>query len=60
MILSVFTQVGDTYSVAQAYALLIQQWPNDPYARQKAAGSLGGAVHGRTLIRVGNVYTRVR
>lgn len=46
MILNVFTRIGVRLSVANAYQQLIALNPNDPYAKHKAAGSLGGAVNG--------------
>lgn len=45
MILNVFTRIGVRLSVADAYQQLIALNPNDPYAKNKAAGSLGGAVN---------------
>ena len=41
MILNVFTRIGVRLSVANAYQQLIALNPNDPYAKHKAAGSLG-------------------
>ena len=49
MILNVFTRIGVRLSVANAYQQLIALNPNDPYAKHKAAGSLGGAVNGGTI-----------
>lgn len=60
MILKAFQNVGDSFSIADAYALLIALYSNSPHSKEKAAGSLGGAVNGGTLIRNGNIYTRVR
>ena len=50
MILNVFTRIGVRLSVADAYQQLIALNPNDPYAKNKAAGSLGGAVNGGTIV----------
>ena len=60
MILKVFTVVGQSMTVSDAYAMLIGLNPNDPYAKEKAAGSLGGAVNGGTLELSGNIYTRIK
>lgn len=60
MILKVFLSVGDTMSIADAYIGLIALNPDDPYAKAKAAGSLGGAMNAGTLVRKGSFYTRVR
>lgn len=60
MILNVFTNVGDTLSIAIAYSRLIALYGSDPYAKKKAAASLGGSVNGGTLVRVGNFYIRIR
>lgn len=60
MILRIFLNVGDSFTIANAYTSLIALNPGDPFAKEKAAGSLGGAVNGGTLERHGNVYTRVR
>ena len=47
MITRVFTTKGMTLSVANAYTSLIALNPGDPFASEKAAGSLGGsASHG--------------
>ena len=61
MILNVFTRIGVRLSVADAYQQLIALNPNDPYAKNKAAGSLGGAVNGGTIVlhRHG-YYERIR
>lgn len=60
MILKIFFNVGDTLTMSDAYTKLINLNPNDPYAKKKAAGSLGGAINGGTLKRIGYSYTRVR
>lgn len=41
-ILSVFTNVNDAFSVRDAMNKLMALFPNDPCARHKAAGALGG------------------
>lgn len=43
MITQVFTTKGMTLSVADAYTRLIALNPGDPFAKEKAAGSLGGS-----------------
>lgn len=60
MILKVFLKVGDRFTKAMAYKMLMALNPNDPYAYAKASGSLGGAVNGGTLISIGDEYIRVR
>ena len=42
MILKVFDNIGDSLSIKTAYSRLIELNKNDPYAKAKAAGSLGG------------------
>lgn len=42
-IAKVFSKIGSSFSIAMAMARLISLFPNDPFARQKAAGALGGA-----------------
>ena len=61
MILNVFTRIGVRLSVANAYQQLIALNPNDPYAKHKAAGSLGGAVNGGTItLHKNGYYDRIR
>lgn len=60
MILNVFKNIGYSFTIADAYRELIALNPNDPYAKEKAAGSLGGAINGGTLMRSNNIYIRVR
>lgn len=62
MITQVFTTKGMTLSVAEAYTRLIALNPGDPYAREKAAGSLGGSSrHGFIQFNLANkTWTRVR
>ena len=52
MILNVFKSIGSTLSIANAYTSLISLYSNQVYPSKKAAGSLGGAVNGGTIIRV--------
>jgi len=61
MILSVFKNIGDRLSAADAYQILLQLYANDLYARNKASGSLGGAVNGGTILLDNNgYYERIR
>lgn len=60
MILKVFENIEDSISIETAYSRLIELNKNNPYAKAKAAGSLGGAVNGGTLVRHKNFYIRVR
>lgn len=60
MILQVFKSVGSTLSIANAYTALISLYSNQSYPTKKAAGSLGGAVNGGTIILKNGYYTRVR
>lgn len=60
MILKVFPSVGDRLSISKAYKQLISLYGNDPYRRNKAAGSLGGAVNGGTIVLKNGFYERVR
>lgn len=60
LILRVFTTVGQEMTKDEAIAKLKEEIANDPNKEQKAAGSLGGAVNGGTLIRIGDKYKRVK
>lgn len=60
MILQVFKSVGSTLSIANAYTALISLYSNQIYPTKKAAGSLGGAVNGGTIILKNGYYMRVR
>ncbi len=62
MITQVFTVKGMTLSVASAYTALIALNPSNPYAKEKAAGSLGGSSrHGFIEYNsVNRTWTRVR
>ena len=61
MILSVFTSIGVRLSVADAYQQLILLNTNNRYAKNKAAGALGGAVNDGTIILHKNgYYERIR
>jgi len=60
MILQVFRNVGDVLSVSAAYVALISLYSNQLYPERKAAGSLGGAVYGGTIVLTNGNYVRVR
>lgn len=62
MITKVFTKIGLTLSVADAYLALIALNPGDPYADKKAAGSLSASSqHGFIEFdSVNRTWTRVR
>ena len=49
MITKVFTSKNHTESIADAYNQLQNLNPLDPYKKQKAAGSLGGASRWGTI-----------
>jgi len=58
MITAVFKYKGQTMTVAEAFRALIALNPTDKYNKQKAAGSLGGAMNSGFLKRYGNTYIR--
>lgn len=61
MILQVFSHVGTTLKVQAAFQYLLNLYGNELYPQQKAAGSLGGAVNGGTIILHSNgYYERIR
>lgn len=65
MILKVFTSVGMMMTKQAVYAALRARYATSRYPDKKAAGSLGGAVHGGTLLRTVNsngqmMYQRIR
>lgn len=60
MILKAFPNMGDRLSISDAYKQLISLYGNDPYRRNKAAGALGGAVNGGTIVLRKGFYERVR
>lgn len=62
MITRVFTTKGMTLSVADAYTSLMALNPGDPFASEKAAGSLGGSSrHGFIEFdSINRTWTRVR
>jgi hypothetical protein len=60
MILQAFRNVGDVLSVSAASVALISLYSNQLYPERKAAGSLGGAVNGGTVVLINGNYVRVR
>lgn len=60
MILHVFFRIGTRLSIAEAYSQLIALYSGQAYAKHKAAGSLGGAVNGGTIVLHNGYYTRVK
>lgn len=59
-ILKVFKNVGDELEVSEAYKKLKLVFQGELYSDKKALGSLGGALNGKTIIRSGNKYLRIR
>ena len=60
MISKVLTAKGMSMSVADVISAMVASMPNDPYAVQKACGSLGGAKT-HSFIDISNgVVTRIR
>lgn len=60
MILQVFKNVGDTLPIADVYTRLIGLYSRQLFPKKKAAGSIGGAVNGGTIILKNGYYERVR
>jgi len=60
MITRVFTTMGHTESIADAYTKLIALNPTDKYNKQKAAGSLGGASRSGFIELKNGQWTRIR
>ena len=57
----VFPSIGVSFSVRDAMNKLIALFPNDPYARYKAAGALGGASnHGCLSLDNNGVWIRIK
>lgn len=59
-ILKVFKSIGDELECKEAYKQLMIVYQGASYPNKKALGSLGGAVNGKTIIRIGNKYQRIR
>ena len=60
LILHVFTTPGQIMSGHDAYQALLILLNGDPWAKQKAAGSLGGAVQSGFLKKIGSDFQRTR
>lgn len=60
MILRVFKNIGDKLTIADAYASMLKVYYGQSYPHKKAAGSIGGAVNGGTIILINGYYERVR
>lgn len=60
MILQVFKNIGDKLSIADTYASMIAVYSGQLYPEKKAAGSIGGAVNGKTIILRNGYYERVK
>lgn len=60
MILKVFKRRGFALSIADAYNALVSLYSTQNYSKQKAAGALGGAVNGGTLVLKNGCYIRVK
>ncbi len=61
MISTVLTTKGMTMSMSTLMNALAKCWPGDPYAAQKASGSIGGAVsHAFITIGSNGMVTRIR
>ena len=59
-ILKVFKSIGDELECKEAYKQLMMVYQEASYPKKKALGSLGAAVNGKTIIRVGNKFQRIR
>ncbi len=60
MILQVFKNIGDRLLIADAYTSMIAVYSGQLYPKKKAAGSIGGAVNGGTIILRNGYYERVK
>lgn len=59
-ITTIFTSKGQTKSQVAAYQELISSYGMDPYAKKKAAGSLGGSIKSGYLSSCNGYYRRTR
>lgn len=57
MLITQVISKGQAMTKADIFTALLRLLLGDPYAAQKAAGALGGAVNGGYLTRNGNIYT---
>lgn len=53
-------KIGDRLLVADAYTSMIAVYSGQLYPKKKAAGSIGGAVNGGTIILRNGYYERVK
>jgi len=60
MILQVFKNIGDRKTIADAYASMLEVYSGQSYPHKKAAGSIGGAVNGGTIVFKNGYYERVK
>ncbi len=60
MILQVFKNIDDRLLIADAYARMIAVYSGQLYPEKKAAGSIGGAVNGGTIVLRNGYYERVK
>lgn len=60
MILKVLPRIGQRKLVADIYCDLMALYPNDPYAKQKAAGVLGGSSNSGLIQYDNGYWVRVR
>lgn len=60
-IAKVFSHIGKSLTIGTAMSKLVSLFPNDPFARQKAAGALGGASRsGFIALQPNGIWQRVR
>ncbi len=62
MILTVFSHIGDTLSITEAYSRLISIYKGlgKPYPENRAAASLGGSVSNGVIVLNNGFYTRIK
>lgn len=60
MITQVFKNKGQQKTIGEAFTELVNLHSSDKFAKQKAAGSLGGASNSGFINRQGKNYTRTR
>lgn len=60
MILQVFKNMGDRLRIADTYENMIAVYSGQLYPEKKAAGSIGGAVNGGTIVMKNGYYERIK
>lgn len=60
MILQVFKKIGARLLIADAYASMVAVYSEELYPEKKAAGAIGGAINGGTIILKNGYYLRVK